>query len=110
QAYENRLTQLPISCPFGELYLANKNRINPLASAHHRGRDALDPSRGKLGGQVSKWTIITLLAHEAFVEGREQLGVKSSPNLTSKEQAFLLVVADQQCAEILPRALRWRKT
>src|SRR6266446_10609593 len=32
QAQENRLTQLPVAGPFGELHLANKNRINPFAS------------------------------------------------------------------------------
>ena len=29
--------------------------------------------------------------------------------VADKEQTFLLVVADQQCAEILPRPLRWRE-
>ena len=61
QAQENRLTQLSVAGPFGELHLANKNRINPFASTHHRRRDALDPLSALLRGQVGKRTIITLL-------------------------------------------------
>src|ERR1043166_3374676 len=43
QAEEDRLPQFRVAGPFGELDLANENRIHPLDLSHHRRRDSLDP-------------------------------------------------------------------
>src|SRR5215471_7920903 len=77
---------------------------------HHGRRDAEHPFAVLFRGQIDKWTIGSLLALEFFVQDGQGFDRKSGADLARENKVVALVIADQDSAEILARALRRRES
>src|SRR5688572_3332809 len=59
--------------------------------------------------QIRERAILALFRLQLLVQRREELRVEAGSHFAGEEQPFLLVVTDQQRAEMFSRALRWRE-
>src|SRR5688572_8791843 len=59
--------------------------------------------------QIRKRAILALFRLQLLVQRREELRVEAGSHFAGEEQPFLLVVTDQQRAEMFSRALRRRE-
>src|SRR5688572_4817460 len=109
QSDKNRLSQLPVASPFRELDLTNKNRIHPFDLPHHPRRYPLHPLPALLRRQIRERAVVPLFRLQLLVQRGEKLGVEAGSHYAGEEQPVLLVIANQQGAEVFSRALRWRE-
>src|SRR5262245_53952708 len=75
---------------------------------HHGRRDAKHPFAVLFRWQIDKWTIGALLAVGFFVQHGQGFDRKSGADLACENEFVVLVIADQDGAEILARSLRRR--
>src|SRR5436309_13802914 len=106
QSQKNRLAQFSITCPFGEFDLANKLRVYPRVLSHFARRDSLHPFAVLFRGEISKRTSPPFFRTHLFVQSAEQFGVETGTDFAGKKQSPLIVITDQQRAEMLARACR----
>src|SRR5436305_1040214 len=106
QSQKYRLAQLSITRPLGKLDLANKLRVYPAVSPHFARRDSLHPFAVLFRGQISKRTSASFIRTHLFVQSAEQFGIETGADLAGKKQSPLIVITNQQRAEMLARACR----
>src|SRR2546423_999674 len=106
KSQENRLPQLSVARPLREFHLANEHGIHPGDLSHHRRRYSLHPLAVLFRRQIRERTIVSLLAFEFLVQGTERLRIESGPDFAGEEELFLFIIAYEDRAEMLPRALR----
>src|SRR5207245_8473241 len=86
--------------------MPNKHRFYPAVFPHFAMRDSLHPFAVLFRGQISKRTSASFIRTHLFVQSAEQFGIETGADLAGKKQSPLIVITNQQRAEMLARACR----
>src|SRR5262245_26790728 len=100
-AFEDRMPEIALVCPFGELDFACELRLQPDAVRQLVAREAVRPRTGSPNdGQFAEWTVgpaQRLERAQKFFDGF--VGEAAPHSASEPESLFRIIVADQQRAD-----------
>src|SRR5437660_12104145 len=103
-AEENWLAKFSVACPLREFDFRDEFWIHPVHLFHHGRRDSLHPFASLFRWKIDKRTVLAFFFAKFSGQGRQRLRSEAAADLAGEFQFTVLIIADQNRAEVLARA------